>query len=124
MTATPKPIVRVLRGAAQIDPLSLSDWGPIAPLPGAAATSRARGVLLHKGPGGSPETGVWECTPGQWACRVERDEFCCFLAGRSIYTDASGERTSIGPGDIAFFPAGWIGTCRVIETVRKAYMIR
>ena len=124
MNATPKPAVRVLRGAAQIDPLSLSDWGPIAPLPGSAATSRTRGVLLHKGAGGSPETGIWECTPGEWVCRVERDEFCCFLAGRSIYTDASGEPTSIGPGDIAFFPSGWTGTCLVIETVRKVYMIR
>lgn len=124
MTAAAGPTVRVLRGAALIDPARLSDWGPLTPLPGAASTSRARGVLLHKGPEGSPETGVWECTPGEWACRVERDEFCCFLSGRSIYTDTTGAQTTIGPGDIAFFPAGWTGTCRVIETVRKVYMIR
>jgi len=24
----------------------------------------------------------------------------------------------------AFFPAGWKGTCRVHETVRKVYMVR
>ena len=29
----------------------------------------------------------------------------------------------IVPGTVAFFPKGWKGTCRVHETIRKAYMI-
>ncbi len=124
MTSPMKPAVRVMRGVAQVDPLALADWGAIPPLPGSAGTSRTRGVLLHKGPAGSPETGVWECTPGEWECRVERDEFCHFLAGRCVYTDSDGARTEIAAGDIAFFPTGWTGTCRVSETVRKVYMIR
>jgi uncharacterized protein len=134
--------VRVIRAAASVAAAELKDWGPIAPLPvalgaapagGGAATagraaapagSRTRGLLLHKGPGGSPEAGIWECTPGEWECRVARDEFCHFLAGRCVYTHESGERTEIVPGDAAFFPAGWNGRCSVIETVRKVYMIR
>jgi len=113
--------VRVLRAVGTAR--DLVDWGPTAPA-GEGAASRTSGLLLHKGPGGSPEAGLWECTPGTWECRVTRDEFCHFLSGRCVYTDASGERTEIGAGDAAFFPAGWSGFCRVIETVRKVYMIR
>jgi hypothetical protein len=100
----------------------LLDWGPIAePVRGA---SRTRGRLLYKAEGGAPEAGIWECTPGVWKCRVERDEFCHFLSGRCVYTDESGRRTAIEGGDIAMFPAGWNGVCEVIDTVRKVYMIR
>jgi uncharacterized cupin superfamily protein len=100
----------------------LVDWGPIAmPLQG---SSRTAGRLLHKNDDGSSECGIWVCTPGEWRCEVTRDEFCHFLAGRCTYTDEAGEVTTIEPGTIAFFRAGWRGTCRVTETVRKVYMIR
>jgi hypothetical protein len=46
------------------------------------------------------------------------------LTGRCVYTDDEGERLEIEGGDAAFFPAGWDGTCEVLETVRKTYMIR
>jgi uncharacterized protein len=121
MTAEPK----VLHDAARLETDRLADWGA---LPATAShpgrVSRTRGRLLYKGENGAPETGLWECTPGVWECRVTRDEFCHFLSGRSIYTDAAGRRIEIGAGDSAFFPAGWTGTCEVLETVRKVYMIR
>jgi hypothetical protein len=113
------PLV-VLRDAARA--ADLKDWGPVAsPQRG---ESRTRGVLLHKGPKGCPEAGLWECTPGVWSCRVDHAEFCYFLAGRCVYTDAAGARTELGGGDAAFFPSGWSGSCEVLETVRKVYMIR
>ena len=100
----------------------LQDWGPVPTMiEGMSLTS---GVLLHKGPNGDSECGVWECTPGTWACHVTRDEFCHFLVGRCTYTHDSGEVIEIAPDTVAFFPAGWRGTCRVRETVRKVYMIR
>ncbi len=109
-----------LRQASRI--AELTDWGPVAdPIEGRSQTS---GVLLHKGPEGIPEAGLWVCTPGTWRCEVDRDEFCHFLAGTCIYTHESGEVIEIGPDTAAFFPAGWKGTCRVEETVRKVYMIR
>ena len=99
----------------------LTDWGTAGePIEGHATTA---GVLLHKGPDGAPEAGVWVCTPGTWALEVERDEFCHFLAGRCTYTHEAGETIEIAPDTIAFFPAGWRGTCRVHDTVRKVYMI-
>lgn len=101
---------------------SLRDWGPIADM--LEGQSLTRGVLLHKGAQGENECGVWVCTPGHWRCQVTRDEFCHFLSGRATYTHAQGEVIEVGPDTIAFFPAGWEGTCRVHETVRKVYMIR
>ena len=53
--------------------------------------SRTSGIVLHKGPEGQSETGIWICTPGFWNCHVTRDEFCHFLLGRCTYTHESGE---------------------------------
>jgi uncharacterized cupin superfamily protein len=101
----------------------LADWGPVAaPLDG--AVSRTSGRLLHKGPAGENECGIWVCTPGAWRCEVTRDEFCHFLAGRCTYVHDGGKTIEVGPGTIAFFPAGWSGRCAVHETVRKVYMVR
>lgn len=100
----------------------LVDWGDIPDmLEGRSSTS---GILLHKGPDGESECGLWVCTPGHWQCHVTRDEFTHFLSGRCTYTHEDGDVTEIEPGTIAFFPAGWKGTCRVHATVRKVYMIR
>ena len=85
----------------------VKDWGPIPTMiEGRSVTS---GVLLHKGPNGENESGIWICTPGY---------------GRCTYTHESGEIIEIRPDTIAFFPQGWKGTCRVHETIRKVYMIR
>jgi len=98
------------------------DWGIVPTM--IEGESRTSGVLLHKGPNGESETGLWICTPGTWGCHVTRDEFCHFLEGRCTYTHESGEVIEIAPETAAFFPAGWKGTCRVHETVRKVYMVR
>jgi len=100
----------------------LADWGPVPTM--IEGQSRTSGILLYKGAGGSPEAGLWVCTPGVWECHVTRDELCHFLAGRCTYTHESGEVIEIGPDTAAFFPEGWKGICSVRETVRKIYMIR
>lgn len=100
----------------------LADWGAVPTmLEGQSMTS---GRLLHKGPDGRSECGLWVCTPGRWACHVTRDEFCHFLAGRCTYVHEDGEVTEIVPDTAAFFAEGWKGVCTVHETVRKVYMIR
>ena len=98
------------------------DWGDIPTM--IEGKSRTSGLVLHKGPNGESETGIWICTPGYWNCHVTRDEFCHFLLGRCTYTHESGEVIEIVPGTAAFFPQDWKGTCRVHETIRKVYMIR
>jgi uncharacterized cupin superfamily protein len=100
----------------------LVDWGDIPTM--LEGVSHTSGKLLHKGPDGSAECGIWRCTPGKWSCQVTRDEFCHFLAGRCTYVHASGEVIEIAPDTVAFFPHDWTGTCTVHETVTKVYMIR
>lgn len=115
MTATPH-----LPGVSAI--ADLDDWGDI---PGAIeGRSHTSGKLLHKGPDGRPECGLWVCTPGKWRCEVTEDEFCHFLEGRCTYIHDDGRSLEIVPDTAAFFPKGWKGVCTVHETVRKVYMIR
>jgi uncharacterized cupin superfamily protein len=107
------------------NPLSipdLADWGAISTM--LEGTSHTSGKLLHKGPDGRSECGIWRCTPGKWFCHVTRDEFCHFLAGRCTYVHESGEVIEIAPDTAAFFPENWRGVCTVHETVTKVYMIR
>ncbi len=100
----------------------LKDWGAIPTM--LEGESLISGLLLHRNEDGSSECGIWVCTPGTWACHVERDEFCHFLDGWCSYHGEDGQVIEIAPDSIAFFPAGWQGTCVVSKTVRKIYMIR
>ena len=117
MPAEPTPVLRDPRTLSDVD-----DWGVVPTM--IEGESRTSGKLLHKGPDGRPESGVWICTPGYWACEVTADEFCHFLTGRCTYEHESGEVIEIEPETTVFFPQGWRGTCRVHETIRKVYMIR
>jgi uncharacterized cupin superfamily protein len=100
----------------------LKDWGPVPTM--IEGHSTTAGILLHKGPGGACESGIWTCTPGYWNCHVVSDEYCHFIAGRATYIHESGEIIEIEPDTVAYFPRDWRGTCRVHDTVRKVYMIR
>ena len=118
------------RGAAMTTPAwktplaqtDLVDWGVIPTM--IEGESRTSGKLLHKGPEGRSECGLWVCTPGKWECHVTRDEFCHFLEGRCTYVHESGEVIEIVPDTAAFFPQDWKGVCTVHETIKKVYMIR
>ncbi len=120
MTANRASSAPHLKAASSAMPLT--DWGPVPTMREGLSTTA--GILIHKGPGGENECGVWTCTPGTWDCEVTRDEFCHFLVGRCTYVHESGEAIEIVPDTAAFFPAGWKGVCTVHETVRKVYMIR
>ena len=80
------------------------DWGIIPTMiEGASHTS---GIVLHKGPNGESETGIWICTPGYWNCHVTRDEFCqigfareCGEHGDGFQTGVSGEPVIDGAAD-------------------------
>ena len=60
----------------------LKDWGH-QPNP-IAGNSKNDGVLLHKGPNGQPEVGLWQCTPGTWPLSIPRDELCYFVGPRHL----------------------------------------
>lgn len=99
----------------------LVDWGYQSDA--IEGQSHSSGRLLFKGPGNSPETGLWVCTPGTWRLSIPRDELCHFLAGRAIYRGDDGEVIHVGPDTLVMFPAGWAGECEVQETLRNVYML-
>lgn len=100
----------------------LVDWGVIPTM--IDGQSHTSGKVLHKGPDGQSESGLWICTPGKWHCHVTKDEFCHFLQGRCTYVHENGDVIEITPGTAAFFPQDWKGVCTVHETIKKVYMIR
>jgi uncharacterized cupin superfamily protein len=117
-----EPIVATPVMQSPLKLTELVDWGVIPTM--IEGESRTSGKLLHKGPGGRSECGLWVCTPGKWNCHVTRDEYCHFLEGRSTYVHESGEVIEIVPDTLAFFPQDWKGVCTVHETIKKVYMIR
>lgn len=99
----------------------LADWGQQPDcLEGPSLSS---GKLLHKGPGGIPEVGIWRCTPGRWPLSIGGEELCYFGQGRATYQSDSGEVIDIEPDSLVHFKAGWKGHCTVRETLQVTYML-
>jgi len=119
-------VINLTSSAPHIDSTSsyddLRDWGSVPTL--LDGQSHTSGQVLHKGPNGESECGIWICTPGKWECHVTEDEFCHFLEGRCTYVHESGDAIEVMPDTTVFFPQNWKGVCTVHETVKKVYMIR
>lgn len=101
------------------------DLGPMAPKPTTVEGNQMEAsVTLASHDDGRVEIGVWECTPGRFtADRSKSAEFCHFISGRVEMTHADGRKQLFGPGDAINLPLGWKGEWRVIEHVRKLYVI-
>jgi uncharacterized cupin superfamily protein len=67
---------------------------------------------------------VWECTRGKFKWHYHQDEVLVIVSGEVFITTEEGQECRLGPGDMAFFPAGSSGTWRVPERVRKVAVIR
>ena len=72
---------------------------------------------------GNLVAGTWECEPGTLKLDLDITEFCHLLKGHWVLTSESGKVTEIKAGDSWVFPKGWKGTAKVVETVRKVYLI-
>ena len=69
-------------------------------------------------------TGGWECTVGRFtADRSKASEFCHLISGRIGMTHADGSKVRLWRGDAINLPLGWTGQSRVLEQVRKRYVI-
>lgn len=101
------------------------DVGPFAPKPTTIeGDQQEASVDLWVSLDGRVSIGVWECTPGRFtADRSASTEFCHFLAGRVEMTHPDGRVQVFGPGDAITLPQGWKGVWRVVEHVRKIYVI-
>ena len=67
---------------------------------------------------------IWECTAGTFNWRYCQDEMLVVVDGEVFVTNEEGEERRLGPGDLAFFPAGSSSTWRVPERVRKVAVVR
>lgn len=67
---------------------------------------------------------VWECTGGKFNWHYDKDEVVVVVAGEVFVTNANDEERRLGPGDLAFFPAGTVSTWHVPVYVRKVAVLR
>ena len=101
------------------------DIGPFEAKPTSfEGDQREAAVELWASTDGRVSLGIWECTPGRFtADRSASTEFCHFLSGRVEMTHIDGTVQAFGPGDAITLPQGWKGVWRVVEHVRKIYVI-
>lgn len=68
--------------------------------------------------------GIWEATPGKWRIVYDEWEFCHILSGVSVIEEDGGEARTVRRGDSFVLRPGFTGSWEVVETTRKAYVIR
>ena len=93
-----------------------------------AGSSRARRrrapASLRAAPTAPSVVIAWSCTAGRFNWRYGVDETVHVISGEVFVTDESGAERRLGPGDMAFFPAGSRSLWRVPVEVRKLAVCR
>lgn len=73
---------------------------------------------------GKTFAGVWESTPGKWRIVYDEWEYCSILSGVSIVTRDGAASQRVAAGDAFVIQPGFTGTWEVVETTRKAFVVR
>ncbi len=98
-----------------------------APIPAdwiLAGTPEARSCQLARSQDGASTVMAWSCTAGRFNWHYTVDETVHIISGEVFVTNEKGEECRLGPGDMAFFPAGSRSTWRVPAEVRKLAVCR
>jgi uncharacterized cupin superfamily protein len=114
----PPSIVIAAAASAKLDP------APITPAWILEGAPVARNKRLATSRDKTSFTVAWECTPGRFNWHYTEDESICIISGEVFITTTNGTERRLGPGDMAFFPAGSSCTWRVAECVRKIAFLR
>lgn len=85
---------------------------------------QARSKRLARSADGASSIMAWSCTPGRFRWHYIVDETLHIISGEVFVTDESGEQRRLGPGDMAFFPAGSSSLWHVTQDVRKLAFCR
>ncbi len=118
MDAAPPPVVISVPADAKLVSAPIpKDWI----LEGDPQASRA---LLSRSTDGAAVTVVWETTKGKFRWHFDIDETVSIIDGEVFVTDEKNAERRLGPGDVAYFPAGTTSTWRVPERLRKIAFIR
>lgn len=67
---------------------------------------------------------AWSCTAGRFHWHYKVDETVHVISGEVFVTNEHGVERRLGPGDMAFFPAGSSSVWRVPASVRKLAVCR
>jgi uncharacterized protein len=84
----------------------------------------ARACELARSADGTAVVIAWSCTAGRFHWHYRVDETVHVLSGEVFVTDGDGIERRLGPGDMAFFPAGSRSLWRVPCAVRKLAVCR
>ena len=98
-----------------------------APIPSdwiLSGTPEARSRQLARSQDGASTVMAWSCTAGRFNWSYTVDETVHIISGEVFVTNETGEECRLGPGDMAFFPAGSRSTWRVPVEVRKLAVCR
>ena len=89
-----------------------------------SGTPRLRTWNVEESPDGKLFAGIWEATPGKWRVIYDEWEFFKVESGVSVITEDGGAALTLKAGDSLVLRPGFKGTWEVVETTRKAYVIR
>jgi hypothetical protein len=84
----------------------------------------ARSTPLAQSRDGASSVMAWSCTAGRFNWHYTVDETVHIISGEVFITNEKNEICRLGPGDMAFFPAGSRSTWRVPVEVRKLAVCR
>ncbi len=85
---------------------------------------QARAKRLAESADGTSSVMAWSCTPGRFEWYYAVDETVHIISGEVFVTDENGKIHRLGPGDMAFFPAGSHSIWQVTKEVRKLAVCR
>lgn len=101
---------------------ALESWGAVG-LPLSEPACQLSGAKFEIPGGEATDTGIWECTPGQYRRQVVAGEVMHFLSGRCTFLSDDGTKANISAGDTLFFSPNTTGVWHIHETVRKVYVL-
>ena len=100
------------------------DAAPICPDWVIEGKPQARSRRLAESADGTSSVMAWSCTAGRFNWHYTVDETVHIISGEVFVTDHDGQTKRLGPGDMAFFPAGSRSTWHVPVEVRKLAVCR
>jgi uncharacterized cupin superfamily protein len=100
------------------------DADPICPDWVIEGEPKARSRRLAESADGASSVMAWSCTAGRFNWHYTVDETVHIISGEVFVTDHAGQIRRLGPGDMAFFPAGSRSTWHVPAEVRKLAVCR
>lgn len=100
----------------------LEAWGPVG-IPLNEPACQLKGFKKSIPGKEATDTGLWECSPGQFRRQIAAGEVMHVLAGRCTFTPDGGEPIDITAGDTLFLSPNTVGVWDIQETVRKVYVL-